>query len=125
MSFFPPQGAASAAAAGGGGLDTSTSHTTSATLSTSGFNDNTGASGTITLTFDDTAARNAVITRVATQEVRIAPASGKTITWSGGTMGTDEYLRLLADDAVVWAYVTSAGNVVVISEFGAIAEQTP
>ena len=115
---FPIEGASA-------GLGTPVSHTGSATISSGGIHDNIGASGTITFTLAATPGLHFVVKRIATQEVRIAPASGKTILWSGGTMAANEYLRLTGDGATIEGYVDSTGDVQVIAEFGLIAEQTP
>lgn len=108
---------------GGGGLGTVTQHIVDATLSESGYNDNVGAPGIITFTASDTPAVENVVKRVDSFEVRLKPAAGKTINWSGGVTVADKYLRLLSDGAEFHYIIDTDGNVQRISEFGDLEEQ--
>ncbi len=108
-----------------GALSTSaTSHTTDF-AATSGYHDNVGASGTIAGTLPSTPGAIVAVARVDNFEVRIKPASGKQILWSGGRMAVDEYLSIQSEVGVLYCIVNADGDVQVFSEFGDIQEETP
>jgi len=102
-----------------------TSLPTGGTISSSGYYDNIGATAPIVLTFAATPGIRAVITRVDSYAVRIAPVAGSQVLWSGGRMAVDEYLEIGSDFGVLTCIVNPASDVQVTSEFGAISEETP
>lgn len=99
---------------------TSATHTITSAYSGHFYN-NTGASGTVTLTLPDASSGLLFgVVRTATRGLRIKPSGSDTIS----TGGAGKYLELTSNDSYVVLYCNSAGKWTVIHAGGSYAMET-
>lgn len=80
---------------------------------------------TVTLPLSPTPGIMFKFVRVDSFDVRVNPATGSAIKYSGGTMTDGEYLALVSDGAKLHIISDDNGDWIATYEFGTLTEETP